>query len=93
MRTFVVHSSDYMLEDADLKMYKAKDIRDLMEQIGFLDDENTCGHCGGLLTEEGIVKQWHDANGDGQAHYTIREVITELDGIHLTKVPELKEED
>jgi len=90
MRTFVVHSSDYMLEDADLKMYKAKDVRDLMEQIGFLDDENTCGHCGGLLTEAAIVKQWHSANGDGQAYYTIREVITELDGIHLSDVPELE---
>lgn len=90
MRTFVVHTGQYALEDEEMQMVKAKDIRDLMEQIGFLDDENTCSHCGGLLTEEAIVKQWYDLNGDDMPFYTIREIITELDGIHLIEVPELE---
>ena len=93
MRTFIVHAIKDDFIDPYLHMIKAVDIRDLMEQIGFLDDENTCGHCGGLLHEDEIVKQFHIANGDGQAFYTIKEIITELDGIHLTKVPELKEGD
>lgn len=92
MRTFIVHSIEEDLIDPEMKMVKAKDIRDLMEQIGFLDDENTCGCCSGLLTEAQIVKQFQEANGDGQAFYTIKEIITELDGIHLNEVSELKEE-
>lgn len=91
MRTFIVHSIEDDLIDPYLHMIKAKDIRDLMEQIGFLDDENTCGHCGGLLHDDEIVKQFHDINGDGQPFYTIKEIITELNGIKLISVPELEE--
>ncbi len=93
MRTFIVHSGEYLTEDAEMRMIKAKDLRDLVEQIGFLDDENTCGHCGGLITEELIVKQFREINGDGQAFHTIKEVITELDGIKLIEVPELNGEE
>ena len=89
MRTFIVHSSEYLTSDAVMRMIKAKDLRDLVEQIGFLDDENTCGHCGGLITEALIVKQFREINGGGQAFHTIKEVITELDGIKLVEVPEL----